>query len=270
MNIDSIKAKLKKVAKDSDKNFLELFKQLTFERFLARVAISKYRENLIFKGGLCLRQYIETGRETKDIDFLAKKLGGELETIKTVFEEISKVDLEDFFEFHRVDASQLTLEHKKYPGYRIKIDLKFGNMKDRLQIDVGIGDVVDEYEIGLNLIKYKNEPLLGEGGTSLYVYPPEYIFSEKLHAIIELKTLNSRMKDYFDYYMLIQSGVLDQKKTGKAVDRTFKQRDTEFQLIDDYCEDLNPKWKAFINRVSSAPENIEEVIDQINDYCRSL
>jgi len=74
MSVDSIKAKLKTIAKESDKTFMELFKQLTFERFLARVANSDYRKNLIFKGGLCLKQYVDIDRETKDLDFLLKEL----------------------------------------------------------------------------------------------------------------------------------------------------------------------------------------------------
>ena len=77
MSEESIRGKLKLIAKETDKNFMELFKQLTFERFLSRVAQSNYRDNLIFKGGLCLKQYIDTGRETKDIDFLIKQLDGQ-------------------------------------------------------------------------------------------------------------------------------------------------------------------------------------------------
>lgn len=81
MSVESIRTKLKTIAKDSDKTFMELFKQLTFERFLSRVASSKYRKNLIFKGGLCLKQYIDTSRETKDINFLIKELDGKIEII---------------------------------------------------------------------------------------------------------------------------------------------------------------------------------------------
>ena len=77
---------------------MELFQKLTYERFLARVGNSKARENLIFKGGLCLQQYVETGRETKDIDFLLKDIEGNFENVEKIFQQVCGVDLEDFFE----------------------------------------------------------------------------------------------------------------------------------------------------------------------------
>jgi predicted nucleotidyltransferase component of viral defense system len=267
MNSESIKAKLKNIAKeDEGKSFAELFKQLTFERFLARVSSSKYRENLIFKGGLCLKQYIDTGRETKDIDFLVKQLDGSVETIKSVFEEIAATDLEDSFEFHSVDTSVLDLEHKQYPGLRIKIVMKLGKMTDRLQIDIGIGDIVDEYEMGINQLEYKDAPLIGESGVSIYAYPPEFIFSEKLQAIIELKTLNSRMKDYFDCFKLIKSGLLEEEKVKNAVEQTFQKRNTDIQEVEDFSDELEPKWNAFCKKIKFENVELKEIIAAINEF----
>lgn len=267
MNSESIKAKLKNIANEvSGKSFLELFKQLTFERFLARVSSSAYRENLIFKGGLCLKQYIDAGRETKDIDFLAKQLDGKKETINRIFEEISAINLEDSFEFHSVSTSILDLGHKKYPGFRIKIKLKLGKMMDLVQIDIGIGDIVDEYEMGLHQLEYKNVPLIGETGVSLYAYPPEFIFSEKLQAIIELKTFNSRMKDYFDCYKLIESGLLDKEKVKNAVTKTFQKRNTEIQKVEDFSEELEPTWDAFRKKIKFDNVKLSKIIEEINGY----
>ena len=96
-------------------------------------------------------------------------------------------------------------------------------MKDNLQIDLGIGDSVDEYEMGLNLLKYKNQSLMNEVGVSILSYPPEFIFSEKLQAIISLKAFNSRMKDYYDCFVLINNDILDKDKIKNAVTGTFKR-----------------------------------------------
>jgi predicted nucleotidyltransferase component of viral defense system len=267
MNSESIKAKLKNIAnEESGKSFLELFKQLTFERFLIRVSTSAYRKNLIFKGGLCLKQYIDTGRETKDIDFLVKQIDGKKDTINRIFEEIAAIDLEDSFEFYSVSTSILDLEHKQYPGFRVKIELKLGNMTDRLQIDIGIGDVVDEYEIGLHQLEYKNAPLIGKTGVSLYAYPPEFIFSEKLQAIIELKNFNSRMKDYFDCYKLIESGLLDKEKVKNAVEKTFQKRNTDIQKVENFSEELEPTWDAFSKKIKFQGIGLKEVISKINDF----
>jgi len=269
MSVESIRAKLKTIARDTDKTFMELFKQLTFERFLSRVASSKYRKNLIFKGGLCLKQYVDTSRETKDIDFLIKELDGKIETITSVFKSIAEVDLEDEFKFHSVESTILDQENKKYPGFRLRIEVNFGNVKDRLQVDIGIGDIVDEYEMGLDLVKYNDQPLLGNGGVSLYAYPPEFIFSEKFQAIIELKTLNSRMKDYFDCYSLIREDVMNPDILKDAINKTFEKRNTEIQLIEDFSTELSSNWELFRKKIDNCPETIGEVIKGINNYLGS-
>ena len=269
MNSESLRARLKVIAKDSNRTFMELFQKLTFERFLARVGNSKARENLIFKGGLCLQQYVETGRETKDIDFLLKDIEGNSENVEKIFQQVCGVDLEDFFEFSRSSVAKLEVGHKQYPGYRIKIDVSFGKMKNRLQIDIGIGDVVDEFKIELGVLEYKGRPLLG-GSVEILAYPPVFIFSEKLQAIIELKTLNSRMKDYFDCYMLINNNILDYEKTKRAIEETFSRRKTNFQPIDDFSEQLGPSWTQFYNKVNQGPKEIGQVIYEINKFLKNL
>ena len=256
---------LKNLANESDRTFMEVFKQLTFERFLARVAYSEYRSNLIFKGGLCLRHYVELGRETKDIDFLIKELEGSQNIIEDIFEDITNVNLDDDFIYHSVSVSVLDLEVKECSGFRIRVEVTFGKMKDRMQIDIGVGDIVDELELGIEQLNYKGSPLLGNGSVTLYAYPPEFIFSEKLQAIIELKSFNSRMKDYFDCYVLIQSGVMDVKKVRNAVEKTFKNRNTKVETVDFY-EELDSTWESFTKKIQVDDLGLKEVIRHINRF----
>ncbi len=266
MNENVIKNRLKNISKETGKSFMEIFKQLTFERFLARVADSNYRENLIFKGGLCLKQYVDSGRETKDIDFLLKKIDESLEVIQKIFKEISQIDLKDCYSFENIKIDRLEDGHKQYPGYRIKIAVKLGSMKDTLQVDLGIGDSVDEYELDLELLQYKGQSLIGEVEVSILSYPPEFIFSEKLQAIVNLKALNSRMKDYYDCFVLINENILDKEKTKDAVTATFKRRNTEVQVVEHYGDDMSEKWNAFKKKVKTAPGEIKETVDTINKY----
>lgn len=270
MNAESIKQKLKNVASQNKKSYAELFKQLTFERFLARVSTSKYRDNLIFNGGLCLKHYISTERVTKDIDFLLKELDGEEEAIKIVFSEIASLDLSDEFIYENIQILALEDGDKQYPVFRLKIDVKLGEMKDKLEVDIGVGDSVDEYEMGLEQLEYKDQPLIGKSGVMLLSYPPEFIFSEKLQTIITLKALNSRMKDYFDCHLLASQSVMEEEKALEAIRRTFSQRKTEIQEIGDYSEDLSDTWKAFRRKVPDAPEDIRDVINFLNDYLRII
>ena len=97
---------------------------------------------------------------------------------------------------------------------------------------MGVGDVVDEFEMVLDVIQSKGAPLISQGGVSVLAYPPEFIFYEKLQAIIDLGALNSRMKDYFDCHVLITKDILDEAKVITASKKTFQNRKTELQKID--------------------------------------
>jgi hypothetical protein len=167
-------------------------------------------------------------------------------------------------------VSILEIAHKQYPGFRIKLQANLGKMRDQLQIDIGIGDSVDEHELGLEFLKYKGQPLIEEVGVSVLAYPPEFIFSEKLQAIIQLEALNSRMKDYFDCYMLIEQNVMDEKKVRTAIEKTFSKRKTEIQLVKDYTEELGPLWSNFRKKVRSSPGEIAFIINRINDYLKKI
>ncbi|MFK8137766.1 MAG: nucleotidyl transferase AbiEii/AbiGii toxin family protein [Bdellovibrionales bacterium] len=167
MNEASLKANLKTLSKETDKTFNELFKQLIFERFLARVSQSSHRNSLIFKGGLCLRQYVKSNRETKDLDFLIKKTSVEKNNIESIFNEIADLNLEDKFQFQKTALSELEVELKKYPGFRIKMPVLMGNMKDSLQIDIGVGDFVQEEELQVVTLDYKDAPLFDEKSISV-------------------------------------------------------------------------------------------------------
>ncbi len=270
MNEEQIKARLIVIAKEQNKTFNDLLKPLAFERLLARVATSPHRSKLIFKGGLCLKQFIDGGRETIDIDFLIRRVTAEVGAIKQVFEEILSVELNDSFKFSLIDCEQLDVQSKKYPGYRINIQVNLGKTKDRLQVDLGVGDVVDEFEMEFDVLQYKGAPLISQGGVSILAYPPEFIFSEKLQAIIDLGVLNSRMKDYFDCHVLITKGVLDKDKVVAALKRTFQNRKTDLQKIEEASPEMKTLWVSFSRKVPSAPKEINEVISVINTYLSKI
>ena len=124
-----IKQKLKDIAKTKNISFNRLLETLFLERILVRISKSKYRDNLIFKGGMCLSHFLELGRSTKDIDFVLKKLDGNESTIKSLITDIANQDVMDDFNFSDVRIKQLSLSHKKYPGYRVSITGQVGQIK---------------------------------------------------------------------------------------------------------------------------------------------
>lgn len=117
----SIKQKLKNISEEQQIPFNSLLETLLLERFLVRIGKSNSRDKLIFKGGMCLAQFIDLGRETRDIDFLLTHIQGSIPDIEKVINEIAAIDVGDDFVFSMAKVSELSIEHKKYPGYRISL-----------------------------------------------------------------------------------------------------------------------------------------------------
>lgn len=155
MNEQALKEKLKFIAKEKDLLFNDTWKRLILERFLVRLSESEYSDKFIFKGGLLLSRYIEMGRETKDIDFLVQSLEAKNRKITEAFKSISSIDTNDGFQFSFLSISQLDQTHMNYPGFRVKLNVGFGKMKDSIQVDLGAGDAVSPKLESLELCKYR-------------------------------------------------------------------------------------------------------------------
>ena len=265
----SIEQKVKQNLKDIEKStgiiFNRLLDTLFLERILVRISKSKYKKDLIFKGGMCLAQYLDLKRHTRDIDFLIKKTNINPENIKNIFTEICQINCNDGVLFSDVVIDQLSLKHKKYPGYRISIIGNLGQIKNKITIDIGAGDVVRPRLVEIELLKAKNS--IFESTIELSGYPPEYIFSEKFEAILYLGEINGRMKDYFDCFKLINSNSLNISELKIALSDTFAERKTKLELIPtEYKDHLNIKWKAFLRKENLTLIPLEKIIQSINIF----
>lgn len=167
----------------------------------------------------------------------------------------------------------------EYSGYRVSLKVEFGHMRDKIQIDIGIGDVVIPINRGLHLFEYKGKPMF-EGEISLLVYPPETIFAEKLETIISKGSANSRMKDYHDLLLLTRDSKLVKLETLEtAIKSTFKNRSTTFELInfdEAGLKSLQTLWTAHLKNLGKIaldlklPQNIQEIIQEINAYLSNM
>jgi len=172
----SVKHKLKDLSKRLNIPFNTLLEILFLERFLVRVMKSSYADKLIFKGGMCLAQFLDLGRETKDIDFLLTQVKNNIEKIKKIMEDIASINVDDEFTFSQTEVIQLPWEHKQYPSYRVSIQGQLGQIKNKVSIDVGAGDVFVSQSLEIKLMSVK-EPLF-EKSVKLKSYIPEYIFQK--------------------------------------------------------------------------------------------
>lgn len=279
MNEDAIKSRLKVIAQEKEQTFNQIWNQFLLERFLGRLAKSEHQEKFIFKGGLLLASYIDIGRETIDIDFLLTKLNAEEEHIKLIILNIINKDLNDgvFFDLDKIEV--LAQPHMEYTGFRIFLHAKFGKMKDKIQIDIGVGDLVTPLERVFFPFEYKGKPIFS-GEISLLVYPPESIFSEKLETIVSKGSLNSRMKDYHDILLMSREvGLLDSIKLKNAIAVTFSNRGTDLifpiYFDDSDMQSLHRLWAAHLRGLGeyrsklNLPDKIDVLINEINQWLLS-
>lgn len=276
MNEEALKTRLKFIAAEKNMMFNQIWKQLLLERFLARLSSSNHHEKFIFKGGLLLASYINIGRETTDIDFMLRNLHSEEENIKNTVNEIIAMNIEEDinFRWHKMEA--LKQPHMPYPGFRVSLHAQFGKMKDGIQIDIGVGDVVIPEEKTYLPFLYKGQPMF-TGEITLLAYPIETIFSEKLESIISRGALNSRMKDYHDLLLMIRemNTLLNREKLISSIKNTFSQRNTRLNLPILFdasgIENLQKLWANHLLGLGSykeslkLPDTMSEVINLINE-----
>jgi predicted nucleotidyltransferase component of viral defense system len=277
---NAIKDRLKNVAREQGTTVTDLLKRLYLERFLTRLAKSTNADKFIFKGGNLLSYFMEIGRESKDLDFLVRKLTAEVAPLKAAFDSIAAVKLDDGFELSLTTIDPLEQNHMNYPGFRASIAIKFagGSLRDNLQVDLGVGDEVTPERQALEMLSHKDTPFFEEN-ISLLVYPAETIFAEKLETVIAKGGINSRMKDFHDLILMgREKDLLDIEKLKSDIQITFKHRGTDLslplQFIDADFGLLDTQWSRHLRGLGplaerfKMPTNIRDVVLEINNYLR--
>lgn len=273
INEQALKDRLQTIAKEKEIPFNACWKQLLLERFLARLARSSHVNKFIFKGGFLLSYMMKIGRETVDLDFLLTRMNAEVKGLQEVFEEIVSTSSEDGFTFSFDSIEILSQPHMEYPGYRTTLKVLFAKMKDKIHVDVGIGDIVEPQNRDIKLFEYRGKPFFEES-ISLLVYPIETIFAEKLETVLSKGSRNSRMKDFHDLLLLLRDKSLHSSKTlHENVKKTFDNRGTvlkPIQFDETGLKGLQQLWTAHLQGLGDVskeldlPESITATIDTIN------
>jgi len=279
INEQALKDRLQAVARERNMHFNACWKQLLLERFLARLAGSIHSNKFIFKGGFLLSYLMEIGRETTDLDFLLTRMKAEKKELRETFEQILSVHSADGFTLSFDSIELLNQPHMDYPGYRIVLSIAFAKMRDKVQVDVGVGDSVEPLTRDIPLVQYQGKPFF-ESAVSLLVYPVETIFSEKLETILSKGAGNSRMKDYHDLILIIRNeGMLNIDKLKGAVASTFSNRGTSLRPIEFEESALNTLqrlWTAHLRGLGdnaqdfNLPQEIAAVIEEVNKYVAAV
>ena len=251
MNTDKLRNIISKKAHgDSDisQKFYQLF---YFERILERISMSNYRGQIILKGGLLLTSIIGNDeRTTKDMDATLKGIPLTKKDVERVSHEILHIPIDDGVSFQIISIKDIRLEDE-YSGFRLNILSKLGNNKTYITVELTTGDIITPKET-----KYNYHCIFEDKKIAIMSYPLETVLAEKFHSIITRGTLNTRLKDFYDVYILLNTKLdkLNKEHLIKAIENTFRRRKTEFHLeffkevVHDLSENqhMNKLWNEYV------------------------
>ena len=250
--VASVLAKLRNTSKSSGTLFQQVLQQYAMERFLYRISKSKHAQTVVLKGALLLKTIgIPNARPTMDIDMLRTGKADQA-TLLALVKDCATLDVAaDGLHFiaDSAVAEEITKD-SDYKGTRILMDARMDNVRLKIQIDFGVGDVMVP---GPRMIEYP--VFLGGDTIELLAYPVETAIAEKLQAMVALGNANSRMKDFYDVWICSTHLDLDGKSLLKAIDATFKNRQTpvpaeEFEALSpDFVRAHRIQWNAFVNKM---------------------
>lgn len=276
MNSDKLKNIISKKAhgnSDISQKFYQLF---YFERILERISISNYRGQIILKGGLLLTSVIgDDERTTKDMDATLKGISLTKTNVEKAFNEILHIDIDDGTSFQIVSIKDIRLEDE-YGGFRLNILSKLGNNKTYITIELTTGDVITPREM-----KYNYNCIFEDKTIPIMSYTLETVLAEKFQTIVTRGLLNTRLKDFYDIYILINTKIDDLNRSNliKAIKNTFKWRETNFDLeqfnevIDDLSNDnnMNNLWNEYVSKNSYAKNvKFEDTINSLKEIIEIL
>ena len=276
MNSDKLKNIISKKAhgnSDISQKFYQLF---YFERILERISISNYKDQIILKGGLLLTSIIgDDERTTKDMDATLKGIPLTKNDVEKVFKEILNIDIDDGVSFLIISIKDIRLEDE-YGGFRLKILSKLDNNKTYITVELTTGDVITPREM-----KYNYNSIFEDKKISIMSYTLETILAEKFQTIVTRGLLNTRLKDFYDVYILINTKMKELSKDNliKAIKNTFERRKTNIdieqfnELIKDLSTDnnMNNLWNEYVLKNSYAKEiAFKDTIDAIKQIIEIL
>lgn len=266
----SILARLRNQTEELNRPFAEVLQYYAMERFLYRLSKTKYADKFILKGGLLFYVWnLPLRRPTRDIDFRGYVSGNRSTLLKIINEVIEVFAPEDGLVF---DSQSVSVEETQidadYLGIRVKLIALLERTRIPVQIDIGFSD---ELASKAESIEYPN--ILSDLKTvRMQGYPKTAVVAEKFHAMVRHAELNSRMKDYYDLWLISETFEFDGLSLQKAIEATFNNRDTDIPgdrpspLSDDFARANQTRWVNFLNKMElddTQAEDFERVLETI-------
>ena len=239
-NTMSFKAIINNMAKENNVVAQSVLQTYMLERLLERISISKYKDNFILKGGMLISAMLGIdSRTTMDMDTTIKGFPLTKDNITNIMDEICNIEIDDNVTL-KINKVELIREDDDYGGYRITFEAKYNNeMPVIIKIDITTGDKITYKEI-----EYSFTLMLEDRKIQIWSYNVETIIAEKFEAIVKRGVLSTRIRDYYDVYMLIntQNKIIDKKTLKDAITLTAQHRGTS-EIIKD--------WKKIVEKIAN-------------------
>ena len=229
-----------------------LVRNYMMERFLERISLSEYKNQFILKGGMLVAAMVGLdARATMDLDATIKGTNVSVEDVEMIISKIISIPLNDGVSFRIKRISEI-MEEADYPGVRVSMETKFDGVITPLKIDISTGDIITPREI-----KYNFNLMLENRTIEVWAYNLETVLAEKLETVISRNVTNTRMRDFYDIYILqkLYGEQLSKDVLRDALVATAKKRETLEQIetedIDEVFDEIQSSsvmenlWKTY-------------------------
>jgi predicted nucleotidyltransferase component of viral defense system len=251
-----------------------LLTRYALERLLHRLSVSPHRERFVLKGAMLLATWFdEPHRATRDVDLLGFGDAAE-DALHGTFREIMAVEVDDGVRFDlkglKIEAIR---EEFEYGGSRLRTTAALAGARIPITVDIGFGDAVEPGVEDIDL-----PVLLDMPSPHLRAYPRETVIAEKFHAMVALGRANSRMKDYYDVWMLTSAFEIEPERLRRAIVATFARRDTVMPaevpdgLMDAFAADpaKQRQWDAFARNLSGPIPEFSQVVSELRQRLKGF
>ena len=259
-NAMQLKAAISKMAKEKHIPAQLVMQNHMLERLLERIAHSRYQGNFILKGGLLIASMVGLhSRATMDMDATIRNHPVNENSIKTMFEEIVSIPIDDNITFSFQEVGEIR-KNDAYGGYRVSLTANFLPMKVPLKLDITTGD-----KITPKAVEYKYPMMFNDGTLEIFAYNLETILAEKLETVISRGDQNTRPRDFYDIFILskLKGDQINWTILRQAVSETAQKRNSGM---------LMPQYQSILEQIVSSPvmQNHWTIYQRDYEYAREV
>jgi len=273
-NLRQLKDLIKNMAKEKDINAQILLRNYMLERLLERISLSEFKDKFILKGGMLIAALVGVEmRSTVDMDATIKSYPVSLETVENLLDSILSIPIDDGVDIKLIKIGEIRAEDE-YAGFRVSLEALMDNARIPLKVDLTTGDKITPKEVS-----YTFDLLLEDRSIEILAYNLETVVAEKLETLIVRGVANTRMRDFYDIYILSKvHGIdIDNATLTKALISTSERRGSKNLLSDGNLiinevfnsNILKDHWARYQNKYGYAKDitwvEIKEVVFELWD-----